>query len=618
MYALSTYTTRESGQVITKTLSVVDTTTVYPTTQVITRIADPQQTVPVQYITSAVHTLSTYTNSGGDVVTKTIVDYTTVYAVTGESSPNSQVLGESASAYITQNETSTAYKFSTYTTFGQTVTETVVDYTTVWPVIETIAPAPHPAIEYTTSTIYILSTITYINSGKTFTVTGTVVDTTILPSTKSYPPHQIIPALSTPSSVSSTDTKPRHSRTGYTKGPQATQPYPFTNSTSSYVPTASGSIFLASASGTAYSSSVRYPISNSTLPHAPLGTGYPLRNSTVPQTPLGTGFPWRTSTLPHAPLGTGYLLNNSTVSRLPQETAYSTSYPVLNSTRLQLPTGTGLSASSTAYLMPNSTRLVASAATGYSIPGNLTTSYLPSGTGIRVPVNSTTSHVPLRTGYPIPINSTAASVSPTSNSSLEIGNGSSELTGTIGTISITSASPTVSSSSLPSATAFCSTDEVALLFAASGTPVTSYCSSLLSIQPTFVDGSYTFVTETAYTTRTSTVAPASVTVFKRSTELDSYPFTSTYDLDQQSSACSCLSIQAVETSVTKTITVPAQSRIVTSTTACTPIPTQAVVNGDFETATSGSYGTPWTLSSLAYVESSNNNAFPSYAGTEFA
>ncbi|KAB8296992.1 hypothetical protein EYC80_002394 [Monilinia laxa] len=573
IYALSTYTTHVSGQAVTKTLSVVNSTTVYPTTtQVVTRIPHPQQTMSVEYITSAVHTLSTYTNAGGDVVTKTIVDYTTVYTVTEEP----------ASAYITQNETSTAYKLSTYTTLGRTVTATVVDYTTFWPVIETIAPAPHPAIEYTTSTVYILSTVTYINSGKTFTFTGTVVDTTILPVTKSYPPHQIIPAFSTPSSASSTDTKPHHSRTRCTKGPQATQPYPFTNSTSSYVPAASGSVFLASASGTAYSSSVR--------------------NSTVP----------------HAPVGTGYLLNNSTVSNIPQETAYLAPYPLGNPTRLRLSTGTGLSASSTAYLMPNSTRLVASAATGYSTPANSTTSYIPLGTGIQAPVNSTTSHIALGTGYPIPINSTTPSVFPTSNSSLEIVKSSSELPGTISKTSITSAAPTISSSYLPSVTAFCSTDAAALLFAASGTPVTSYCSSLLSIQPTFVDGGYKFITQTAYTTRTSTVAPASVTVFKRNTESDPYLFTSTYNMDQQSSACSCLSIQAVETSVTTTIIVPEQSKLVTSTAACTPIPTQAVVNGDFESATSGSYQSPWTLSSAAYVQSSNNNAFPSYSGTEFA
>ncbi|KAI9646047.1 hypothetical protein NHQ30_005485 [Ciborinia camelliae] len=554
VYALSTYTTHESGQLMTKTLSVVDSTTVYLVTQEVTQTPSPKSTAPMEYTTSTVYTISAYTNSGGDVITKTIVDYTTICPVTEKSTPTSQVLGESASEYTTKYETSTVYKVSTYTTLGQTITRTVVDYTTVCPITKTFTPTPTPKsiVEYTTSTVYSVSTSTYTASGKIFTVTDTVVDyTTVCPVTKSFFSTESVSASSAYSSASSTKTKPRHSRTKCTKSSHSTQSYPFGNFTSSFQATASGSAFSTSLSGTAYPSSVSYPMSNTTLSQTASGTGY--------------------------------LMINSTTTKIPQGTAYPSSHLVANSTSLQLPSETGSPELPTAYPMPNSTA-----------------SYVPPGTVSSIPKNSTTSYI-----------------LPTGTSSLEINISTSELP-EYTEISITSAPSTVSSSAIPSVAEFCSTDAAALLFEAVGTPVTSYCSSLLSIQPTFVDGGYKFVTQTAYATTTTTIAAASVTVFKRSTELDLFAFTSTYHLVQQSSACSCLSIQPAEISVTTTITVPATSTIVISTTPCTAAPTQVVVNGDFETETSGSYQTPWTLSTLSYVESSTNNAYQPYAGSEFA
>ncbi|QSZ35176.1 hypothetical protein DSL72_008043 [Monilinia vaccinii-corymbosi] len=390
---------------------------------------------------------------------------------------------------------------------------------------------PQSVNEYTTSTIYTLSTITYTESGKTFTVTDTVVDyVTASPVTNSSSSTQIIAALSTSSSMSSTK---GHSRTRCPNGPQATQRYPFGNETSSYKPTASGGVFLSSPSGIAYPSSVKYPMSNSTLSQNPLGTGYPASL---------TAYIMATSIRSNSPARTGYPLNNSTASEFPR-------------------------------------------GTGYPIPRNSTALHVPSGTGYSISANCTTSYIPSGTGYPIPRNSTAPSIFPTSTPSLKIIGRVSKLPETIG-ISITRASSAISSSYLPSVTAFCSTDAAALLYSEAGSSATSYCSSLLSIQPRFVHGGYKFITQTTYTTRTrtrtrtTTIAPTSVTVLKRSTELDLYPLTSTYDLDQQSSACSCLSIQLAEISVTTTIPVHTRSTIVTSTKSHTPAPTQAVVDED--------------------------------------
>ncbi|KAF7881032.1 uncharacterized protein EAF02_006923 [Botrytis sinoallii] len=623
IYSLSTYTTQLSGLLVTKTQSVVDSTTTYTVTHEITQSPSPKSTAPVGYTTSIVYTLSSYTNPSGEVITKTIVDYTTVCPVTAKITSTSQALGELASESTTPYETSTIYKISTYTTLGQTitktlvnystvrsitkalspsptpkstveyttstvyslstrtytsseetftVTDTVVDYTTVCPITEKSSPTPEPTVQYTTSTVYSLSTSTYITSGKAVTVTNTVVDyTTVCPVTQSASSTQGTSSLITfpsaasstesviltsasdssivPSSVSvsasvssssiavqSTKTRSRHSRTKCTKASHSTQSYSFGNSTSLYRPTGTGSSSPSSISGTAYSSSVRYPMSNSTTSDLPLGT------------------------------------------------ASSTAHQVTDSTRLQVPSGTGYSASSTAYVI----------------------------------ANSTSSNVPSGTGYSAPANSTTTEILPTSTSSLEINSSTSESPETT-EIPITSAPSTTSSLVLPSVTAFCSTDAAALVFAAAGTPVTSYCSSLLSIQPTYADEQYVLVTKTTLVTTTTTVSPATVTVFKRTTRTDPYPFTSTYDLAQQSSACSCLSIQPAVIAETVTITVPATSLVVVSTTipACTPSPTQVVVNGDFETATSGSYQTPWVLSSLAYVQSKVNNAFTSYSGDKF-
>ncbi|KAM0134326.1 hypothetical protein ACHAO1_005721 [Botrytis cinerea] len=583
IYSLSTYTIYLSGQLVTKTQSVVDSTTVYPVTHEITQSPIPKSTAPVEYTTSTVYALSSYTNPNGEVVTKTVVDYTTVCPVTAKTTSTSQALGELASEYTTAYVTSTIYKVSTYTTLGQTVTKTLVDYSTVTSIIKTLSQSPTPksTIEYTTSTVYSLSTKTYTSSEKTFTVTDTVVDyTTVCPvsqsasstqsvSSPTTSPSLNLPSLSSSKSVNSasasensivplspsasastsvfsspiavestkTKTRSRHSRTKCTKASHSTQSYPFGNSTLVYQPTGTGNSYPSSISGTAYSTSVKYPMSN------------------------------------------------STVSDLPQGTATSTAQQVTDSTRLQFPSGTGYSATSTAYAMPNST-----------------SSYVPSGSGYLPPANSTTTEI-----------------LPTSTSSLEINTSTSELPATT-EISITSAPSTTSSPALPSVTAFCSTDAAALVFAAAGTPVTSYCSSLLSIQPTYADEQYLFVTKTTLVTTTTTVSPATVTVFKRTTRSDSYPFTSTYDLAQQSSACSCLSIQPAVIAETVTITVPATSLVVVSTTvpACTPSPTQVIVNGDFETATSGSYQTPWIFSSLAHVGSNGNDAFSSYAGDEFS
>ncbi|KAF7897206.1 hypothetical protein EAF00_005434 [Botryotinia globosa] len=590
IYSLSTYTTHSSGLLVTKTQSVVDSTTVYPVTHEITQSPLPKSTAPVEHITSTVYTLYSYINPSGEVITKTIVDYTTVFPVTAKTTSTSQALGELAGESTTAYETSTIYKTSTYTTsLGQTITiffvdystvrsitkalspsptpkptvecttstvyslstgtykssektftltDTVVDYTTVCPITEKSSPTPEPTVQYTTSTVYSLSTSTYTTSGKVVAVTNTVVDyTTVCPVTQSASSSQGASSLTTfpsvssteslistsaydgsiiPSSVSvsasapsstiavqSTKTRSRHSRTKCTKTSHSTQSYPFGNSTSLYRPTGTGSSSPSSISGTGYSSSVRYPMSN------------------------------------------------STIHDILQGTASSIAHQGTDSTRLRFPSGTGYLASSTAYAI----------------------------------ANSTSSGVPLGTGYPSPMNSTTTEIISTSTSSLGINSSTSGLPETT-EIPVTSATSTTSSPALPSVTAFCSTHAADLLFAAADTPATSYCSSLLSTQPSYADEH-----------------PATVTVLKRTTRTDSYPFTSTYDLAQQSSACSF----------------PATSLVVVSTTipACTPSPTQVVANGDFETATSGSYQTPWVLNGWANVQSKVNSAFNSYSGDEF-
>ncbi|TGO63018.1 hypothetical protein BOTNAR_0106g00140 [Botryotinia narcissicola] len=616
------FSTQSSGLLVTRTQSVVDSTTVYPVTHQITQSPSPKPTAPLKYTTSIVYTLSSYTNPSGEVITKTIVDYTTVCPVTAKTTSTSQALGELASESTTAYETSTIYKISTYTSLGQTitrtlvdystvrsitktlspsptlkstveyttstvyslstrtytssektftVTDTVVDYTTVCPITEKSSPTPEPTVQYTTSTVYSLSTSTYTTSGKVVIVTNTVVDyTTVCPVTQSASSTQgassltafpsvsstesvistsasdssIVPsslsvsasASSSSIAVKSTKTRSRHSRTKCTKASHSTQSYPFGNSTSLYRPTGTGSSIPSSISGTGYSSSVGYPMSN------------------------------------------------STTSDIPQGTASSTAHQVTDSTRLQFPSGTAYSISSIAYSMPN----------------------------------STSSHVPSGTGFSAPMTFTTTEILPTSTSSVEINSSTSELPERT-EIPITSAPSTTSSLALPSVTAFCSTDAAALVFAAAGTPVTSYCSSLLSIQPTYADEQYLFVTETTLITTTTTVSPPTVTVLKRTTRTNSYPFTSTYDLAQQSSACSCLSIQPTVIAETVIITVPATSLVVVSTTipACTPSPTQVVVNGDFETSTSGSYQTPWVLNGWANVQSKVNSAVTSYSGDEF-
>ncbi|TGO28748.1 hypothetical protein BPAE_0023g00130 [Botrytis paeoniae] len=620
VYSLSTFTTHLSGQLVTKTWSVVDSTTIHPVTHEITQSPSPKSTAPVAYTTSIAYTLSSYTNPSGEVVTKTIVDYTTVCPVTAKITSTSQALAsESTAAY----ETSTIYKVSTYTTLGQTitktlldystvrsitkalsptptpkstieyttstiyslstrtytssektftVTDTVADYTTVYTITEKSIPTPEPTIQYTTSTVYSLSTSTYITSGKAVTVTNTVVDyTTICPIIQSASSTQGASSLTTFTSVSLTESVSWTSASGSSIVPSSVSVSASTPGSSIAVQsTKTRSRHSRTKCTKASHSTQSYPFGNSTSLYRPTGTG-----SSSPSSISGTAYS----------SSVGYPMSNSTTSDLPQGTVSSTSQ-VTDSTRLQFPSGTGYSVSSTAYSMPN----------------------------------STSSHVPSGSGYSTPANSTATEILPTSTFSIEISSSTSELPETT-EIPVTSAPSTISSPALPSVTAFCTTDAAALVFAAAGTPVTSYCSSLLSIQPTYADEQYLFVTKTALITTTTTVSPATVTVFKRTTRTDSYPFTSTYDLAQQSSACSCLSIQPAVIAETVTITVPATSLVVVSTTipACTPSsPTQAVANGDFETVTSGSNQTPWALSSMAYVRSNVNDAFQSYAGDGFA
>ncbi|KAF5873555.1 uncharacterized protein Bfra_005018 [Botrytis fragariae] len=624
IYSLSTYTTHLSGQLVTKTRSVVDSTTVHPVTHEITQSPSPKSTAPVEYTTSIVYTLSTYTNPSGEVVTKTIVDYTTICPVTTKSTSTSQALGELASESTTAYETSTVYKISTYTTLGQTstktlvdystvrsitkalspsltstpksivelttstvyslstrtytssentftVTDTVVDYTTVCPITKKSSATPEPTVQYRTSTVYALSTSTYITSGKVVAVTNTVVDyTTVCPVTLSASSTQDLASLTTFPSSSSTESVSLTSASDISTVPSSVSVSASASSSSIVVQSTKPRSRHSRTKCTKASHSTQsYLFGNSTSLHRPTGTGSSI--------PLISGTAYSSSIK--------YPMSNSTTSDLSQGTVSSTSHQVTDSTRLQFPSGTGYSVSSTAYVI----------------------------------VNSTSSDAPSGTGYQAPANSTTTEILPTSTSTLEIDSSTSELPETT-EIPITSAPSTTSSPVIPSVTAFCSTDAAALVFAAAGTPVTSYCSSLLSIQPTYADEQYLFLTKTTLITTTTTVSPATVTVFKRTTRTDSYPFTSTYDLAQQSSACSCLSIQPAVIAETVTITVPATSLVVVSTTipACTPSPTQAVVNGDFETATSGSYQTPWVLSSLAYVQSDANDAFSSYAGDEFA
>ncbi|TGO14209.1 hypothetical protein BTUL_0056g00160 [Botrytis tulipae] len=622
IYSLSTYTTQSSGLLVTRTQSVVDSTTVYPVTHQITQSPNPKSTAPVEYTTSIVYTLSTYTNPSGEVITKTIVDYTTACPVTAKVTSTSQALGELSGESTTAYETSTVYKISIYTSLGQTITKTLVDYSTVRSITKALSPSPTPksTVEYTTSTVYSLSTRTYTSSEKTFTVTDTVVDyTTVCPITgKSSPTpkptvqyttstvYSLLSSTYTTSGkvvtvtntvVDYTTVCPVTQSASSTQGASLLTTFPSVSSTESVISTSASdsSIVPSSVSVSASASSrsiavkstkTRSRHSRTKCTKASHSTqSYPFGNSTSLYQPTGTG-----SSSPSSILGTGYSssvrypMNNSTISDIPQGTASSTTHQVTDSTRLQFSSGTGYLLSSTAYSMPN----------------------------------STSSHVPSGTGFSAPTTSTSTEILPTSISSVEINSSTSELPETTD-LSVTIALSTTSSPALPSVTAFCSTDAAALVFAAAGTPVTSYCSSLLSIQPTYADEQYLFVTETTLITTTTTVSPATVTVLKRTTRTDSYPFTSTYDLAQQSSACSCLSIQPTVIAETVTITVPATSLVVVSTTipACTPSPTQVVVNGDFETATSGSFQTPWVLSGWANVQSKDNSAFTSYSGDEF-
>ncbi|KAF7949101.1 hypothetical protein EAE96_008271 [Botrytis aclada] len=624
IYSLSTYTTHLSGQLVTKTEYMVDSTTVSPVTHEITQSPSPKSTAPIEFTTSTVYTLSSYTNPSGEIITKTIVDYTTVCPVTAKSTSTSQAQRELASESTTAYEISTIYKVSTYTTLGQTITKTLVDYSTVRSITKALSPSPTPmsTVEYTTSTVYSLSTRTYTSIDQTFTVTDTVVDyTTVCPITEKSSPtpeptvqYTISTVYSLSTSTYTTSGKvvtttntvvdyttvcPVTQSAYSTQGASSLTTFPsvsFTESVSST--SASGSSIVPSSayvSASASSSSIavqsiktRSRHSRTKCTKASHSTqSFSFGNSTSLYLPTGTGNsnPSSISGTAYSSSTVRYPMSNSTTSDLPQGTVSSTSHQVTDSTRLQFPSGTGYSASSTAYVI----------------------------------ANSTSSSVPVGTGYPAPANSTTTEILPTSTSSLEINSSTSELPETT-EVSITSAPSTTSSPPLPSVTAFCSTDAAALVFAAAGTPVTSYCSSLLSIQPTYADEQYLFVTETTLITTTTTISPATVTVFKRTTRIDTYPFTSTYDLAQQSAACSCLSIQPAVIAETVTITVPATSLVVVSTTipACTPSPTQVVVNGGFETAASGSYSTPWVLSSLAYIQSNVNNAFKSYAGDEFA
>lgn len=577
---------------------MLDSTTVYPVTHEITQSPSPKSTVPVEYTTSIVYALSSYTNPSGEVITKTIVDYTTVCSVTAKVTSTSQALGQLTSESTTAYETSKIYKTSTYTSLGQTFTKTLVDYSTVRSITKALSPSPTPksTVEYTTSTVYSISTRTYTSSEKTFIVTDTVVDyTTVCPITeKSSPTPTVQYTTSTVYSLSTsmyttsgkvvtvtntvvdyTTVCPVTQSASSTQGVSSLTTFPSVSSTESVISTSASDSSIVpsslSVSASASSSSIAVKSTKTRSRHSRTKCtkashstqSYSFGNATSLYQPTGTR-----SSSPSSISGTGYSssvrypMSNSTISDIPQGTASSTAHQVTDSTRLQFPSGTGFSA----------------------------------------PMTFTTTDILL-----------------TSTSSVEINSSTSELPETT-EIPITSAPSTTSSLAPPSVTAFCSTDAVALVFAAAGTPATSYCSSLLSIQPSYADEQYLFVTKTTLITTTTTVSPATVTVFKRTTRTDSYPFTSTYDLAQQSSACSCLSIQPAVIAETVTITVPATSLVAVSTTipACTPSPTQAVVNGDFETSTSGSYQTPWILSSSAYVQSNFNNAVQSHAGDKFA
>ncbi|TGO89311.1 hypothetical protein BPOR_0115g00160 [Botrytis porri] len=625
IYSLSTYTTQLSGKIVTKTQSVVDSTTVYPVTHEITQSPSPTSTAPVGYTTSTVYTLSSYTNPSGEVITKTIVDYTVVCPVTAKSTSTSQVLGGLVSEHTTSHEISTIYKVSTYTTLGQTITNTLVDYSTVHSTTRALSPGTTPTpksiVGYTTSIVYSLSTRTYTSSEKTFTVTDTVVDyTTFCPITgKSTPTSEptvqyttsTVYSLSTSTYISSGKAfTVTNTVVDYTTVCPVTQLASSTQGASSLTRSPSvsptGSVSSISASDSSIiPSSVSVSVSASSSSIAVQSTKSRSRHSRtkcMKATHSTQSYPFGKSTSLHQPTGTEnsdpasisrtaysssvrYPMSNSTISDLPQGTASSTAHQVTDSTRLQFPSGTGYSVSPKVDLMPN----------------------------------STSSYVPSASGYPATASSTTTEVLRTSTSSVEINSNTSELPKTTEIHTISSPS-TTTSPAIPSVTAFCSTDAAALVFAAADTPVTSYCSSLISILPTYADEQYIFVTITTLISTTTTVSPAAVTVFKRTTKTDSYPFTSTYDLVQQSSACSCLSIQPAVIAETVTITVPATSLVVVSTTipACTPSPTQVVVNGGFETATPGSNQSPWVLSSLSYVRSNVNDAFQSYAGDGFA
>ncbi|PMD31508.1 hypothetical protein L207DRAFT_572732 [Hyaloscypha variabilis F] len=129
----------------------------------------------------------------------------------------------------------------------------------------------------------------------------------------------------------------------------------------------------------------------------------------------------------------------------------------------------------------------------------------------------------------------------------------------------------------------CSADPAAEAFAGAGIFATEYCSIFLGIpQPTTV----TFkaaTTSTVLTTTTVTPPPKSVpTIAPKDKRVPTeYDFTSTFNLAQQSAACSCLSIQPAQVDVTTTSTAD-----VTSTVVITATPTSSSTTPPFTEPTS--------------------------------
>ena len=141
--------------------------------------------------------------------------------------------------------------------------------------------------------------------------------------------------------------------------------------------------------------------------------------------------------------------------------------------------------------------------------------------------------------------------------------------------------------------AFCSIDPAAEAFASAGAEATLYCNDFLGIpQPSTVTiqaaaTSTTFSTTTVSPTPTPT-STVSQSMFalkdKRSgvpdTLTNEFLFTSTYNLAQQSAACSCLSIQPALASTTSTTTID-----ITSTVVVTPAPTTSSTTPTLRTTT---------------------------------